>query len=171
MLAGLSAVVAPEDITAVVNTGDDTVIHGLYVCPDLDTVTYTLAGAINTQTGWGLEGETWAAMSELRALSNGRLGWFNLGDRDLGTHLYRTSRLSEGATRSEVAGEIAKRWSVKVRIVPMSDEPVRTKVTIHDGSAEGMEVDFQEYFVKARHQVPVMGVRLCGVDSAQAAPG
>lgn len=171
MLTGLSAIMRPEDITAVVNTGDDTVIHGLYVSPDLDTVTYTLAGAINSQTGWGLEGETWVAMSELRALSNGRLGWFNLGDRDLGTHLYRTSRLAEGATRSEVATEIAARWSVKMRIVPMSDEPVQTKVIIRDGSADGVEVDFQEYFVKARHQVPVMGVQLRGVDTAIAAPG
>lgn len=171
MLTGLSAIMRPEDIIAVVNTGDDTVIHGLHVCPDLDTVTYTLAGAINPQTGWGLEGETWAAMSELRALSNGRLGWFNLGDRDLGTHLYRTSRMAEGATRSVVAAEIAARWGVKVRIVPMSDEPVQTKVIVRDGTADGVEVDFQEYFVKARHQVPVMGVHLRGVDGARAAPG
>ena len=171
MLTGLSAAVDPARITAVVNTGDDTVIHGLHVCPDIDTVTYTLAGAINSGTGWGLQDETWEAMSELRALSGGRLGWFNLGDRDLGTHLYRTSRLGEGATCSEVAAEIAARWSVKVRLIPMSDQPVRTKVVIDDGSPGGTEVDFQEYFVKQRHQIAVRGVRLSGVESAKAAPG
>ena len=107
MLRGLVAVVDPASITAVVNTGDDTVLHGLHISPDLDTVTYTLAGVINPETGWGLAGETWAAMDELRAYSGGRLGWFNLGDRDLGTHLYRTSRLAEGATLTEVTAEIA----------------------------------------------------------------
>ena len=171
MLAGLTAAIDPAQITAVVNTGDDTVIHGLHVCPDLDTVTYTLAGAINSETGWGLQDETWEAMSELRALSGGRLGWFNLGDRDLGTHLYRTSRLAEGATYSEVAAEIAARWSVRVRLLPMSDQPVRTKVVIDDGSPAGSEVDFQEYFVKQRHQVAVRGVRLSGAEDAKAAPG
>src|SRR3984885_9826261 len=100
MLRGLMSVTDPTDITAVVNTGDDTRIHGLHVSPDLDTVTYTLAGVINPETGWGLAGETWAAMDELRAYSGGRMGWFNLGDRDLGTHMFRTSRLAEGATLS-----------------------------------------------------------------------
>ena len=121
LLRGLVAVVDPASVMAVVNTGDDTVLHGLHISPDLDTVTYTLAGVINPDTGWGLSGETWAAMEELRAYSGGRLGWFNLGDRDLGTHLYRTTRLAEGATLSEVTGEIAARWGISVRIVPMSD--------------------------------------------------
>jgi LPPG:FO 2-phospho-L-lactate transferase len=93
MLRGLVSVVDPASVTAVVNTGDDTVMHGLHISPDLDTVTYTLAGMINPDTGWGLAGETWSAMEQLRAYSNGRLGWFNLGDKDLGTHLYRTTRL------------------------------------------------------------------------------
>ena len=171
MLTGLAAAVDPAQITAVVNTGDDTVVHGLHVCPDLDTVTYTLAGAINSGTGWGLQDETWEAMSELRALSGGRLGWFNLGDRDLGTHLYRTSRLAEGGTYSEVAAEIAARWSVKVRLLPMSDQPVRTRILIDDGSPAGTEVDFQEYFVKQHHEVAVRGVRLSGIEDAAAAPG
>lgn len=171
MLAGLSSVIAPEEITAVVNTGDDSVFHGLHVSPDLDTVTYTLAGAISTTSGWGLEGETWSAMQELRALSQDRLGWFNLGDRDLGTHLFRTSRLSEGATLSQVAAEVAARWSVKVRIVPMSDDPVRTKVVVADGADGEVEVDFQDYFVRRRHQVPVRRVELRGAETAKAAPG
>ncbi len=136
MLRGLVAVTDPANITAVVNTGDDTRMHGLFISPDLDTVTYTLAGVINAETGWGLTGETWAAMAELRAYSGGRLGWFNLGDRDLGTHLYRTTRMAEGATLSEVTAEIAARWGVAVRIVPMSDQPVETRVVVvePDGS-------------------------------------
>src|ERR1700685_4608992 len=112
MLQGLVAVADPATITAVVNTGDDTDLHGLHISPDLDTVTYTLAGVINPETGWGLTGETWSAMEELRAYSGDRLGWFNLGDRDLGTHLYRTTRLAEGATLSAVAGEIARRLGI-----------------------------------------------------------
>src|SRR5579884_152830 len=105
MLRGLAAVMNPAEITAVVNTGDDVVLHGLHISPDLDTVTYTLAGAINPDTGWGLAGETWQAMQSLAAYGDGRLAWFNLGDRDLGTHLYRTSRLAEGASLSEVTAE------------------------------------------------------------------
>src|SRR5262249_6601906 len=130
MLRGLVAVVDPASITAIVNTGDDTILHGLHISPDLDTVTYTLAGVINPETGWGLSGETWAAMEELRAYSGGRLSWFNLGDRDLGTHLYRTTRLGEGATLSVVTGEIAARWGVTVRILPMSDNRIETRVVI-----------------------------------------
>ena len=166
MLRGLVSVVDPESITAVVNTGDDTVIHGLHVSPDLDTVTYTLAGVINPGTGWGLDGETWSAMEQLRAYSGGRLGWFNLGDKDLGTHLYRTSRLLEGATLSQVTGEIAQRWGVTVRIVPMSNDRVETRVVVREG-----EIGFQEYFVGHGHDVPVTQVRLAGVEQASAAPG
>jgi LPPG:FO 2-phospho-L-lactate transferase len=171
MLRGLIAVADPATITAVVNTGDDTTMHGLHISPDLDTVTYTLAGVINAETGWGLTGETWAAMSELRAYSGGRLGWFNLGDRDLGTHLYRTTRMEEGATLSEVTAEIGARWGVGVRIVPMSDEPVETRVLVVEPDGSGREVGFQEYFVGRHHDVPVLAVRLVGVDTAPAAPG
>jgi LPPG:FO 2-phospho-L-lactate transferase len=171
LLSGLVSVQDPEDITAVVNTGDDTEMHGLHISPDLDTVTYTLAGMINPETGWGLRGETWSAMAELREYSEGRLGWFNLGDRDLGTHLYRTTRLGEGASLSEVTAEIARRWSLRLRIVPMTDDRVETRIVVDDGSPEGTEVGFQEYFVGARHDVPVRAVRLAGLDSARPAPG
>jgi LPPG:FO 2-phospho-L-lactate transferase len=171
MLRGLVAVTDPADITAVVNTGDDTIMHGLYVSPDLDTVTYTLAGVINPETGWGLTGETWAAMDEVRAYSGGRLGWFNLGDRDLGTHLFRTSRLAEGATLSEVTAEISARWGVAVRILPMSDDRVETRVVVVEEDGTGREVGFQEYFVGRRHQVPVQAVHLSGVEVAEAANG
>jgi LPPG:FO 2-phospho-L-lactate transferase len=107
MLRGLADVVLPAEIVAVVNTGDDVILHGLHISPDLDTVTYTLAGAINPETGWGLAGESWAAMDALAAYGDGTAAWFRLGDRDLGTHLYRTTRLAAGARLSQVTAEIA----------------------------------------------------------------
>jgi LPPG:FO 2-phospho-L-lactate transferase len=167
LLAGLVAVVDPATVTAVVNTGDDAAIHGLAVSPDIDTVTYTLAGVVNPETGWGRRDETWAAMEELRALSGGRLAWFNLGDRDLGTHLYRTARLAEGATLSQVTAEVAARWGVAVRILPMTDDPVATRVTV----AGGEEIGFQDYFVARRHSVAVSSVRFAGAEAAVAGPG
>lgn len=174
MLRGLVGVADPAAITAVVNTGDDTVLHGLYVSPDLDTVTYTLAGAINAETGWGLAGESWQAMGELAALSGGRLSWFNLGDRDLGTHLYRTARLAEGATLSQVTAEIAARWGLGVRLLPMTDDRVETRIRAElavDGVATERELGFQEYFVGHHHDVPVRAVRFVGVEQARAGRG
>lgn len=165
-LAGLVQVVDPADVTAVVNTGDDTTLHGLRVCPDLDTVTYTLGGAVNPETGWGLAGETWQAMESLRAYDAER-AWFNLGDRDLGTHLFRTGRLAEGASLSDVTARIAARWGLGLRVLPMTDDPVATKVTVE---GEG-EIDFQDYFVGRRHSVAVSAVRFAGVESAVAAAG
>jgi LPPG:FO 2-phospho-L-lactate transferase len=158
-------VVDPAEIVAVVNTGDDVVLHGLYISPDVDTVTYTLAGAINPETGWGLSGETWAAMQALEAYGSGDLAWFRLGDRDLGTHLYRTSRLAAGATLSDVTGEIRRRWGVAVRLLPMSDDRVETRVTVG-----GVEIGFQEYFVGRRHEVAVEAVRFAGANAARPAP-
>ncbi|HEX2040391.1 MAG TPA: 2-phospho-L-lactate transferase [Acidimicrobiales bacterium] len=165
LLRGLVAVVPPSEITAVVNTGDDVVLHGLHVSPDLDTVTYTLAGAVNPETGWGLAGESWAAMEALERY--GGLTWFRLGDRDLATHLYRTQRLREGASLSTVAAEIARAWGLEVRLLPMSDDRVETRVGI---AGEG-EVGFQEYFVGRRHSVPVSAVRFAGAEAASPAPG
>ncbi|MDP8937076.1 MAG: 2-phospho-L-lactate transferase [Actinomycetota bacterium] len=164
-LDGLVRVVEPRTVVAVVNTGDDAVLHGLHVSPDLDTVTYTLAGAVNRATGWGLAGETWAVMGALDRYPSS-LAWFNLGDRDLATHLYRTQRLREGATLSEVTGEIAAAWDVAVRILPMTDDPVETRLMLDDG-----EVGFQDYFVRLRHDVAVSAVRFAGMDSARPAPG
>src|SRR5580693_1924280 len=126
MLRGLSAVVGQANITAVVNTGDDLVLHGLYVSPDIDTVTYTLAGASNDETGWGIAGESWTVMEALKAFANAsgpdgpNLTWFNLGDRDLATHLFRTGRLAAGATLSQVTAEVASRFGVQVRLLPMT---------------------------------------------------
>lgn len=166
LLVGLVEVVPAADVTAVVNTGDDTLVHGLHVSPDLDTVTYTLAGVVEPEAGWGRAGETWTAMQELREYDE-RLAWFNLGDRDLATHMYRTARLAEGATLSQVTAEIARRWAVGARLLPMSDQRVETRVTLPGGD----EVGFQEYFVGRRHAVPVTSVRFEGVDAAAPAPG
>ncbi len=165
LLAGLVRAVPPDEVLAIVNTGDDTVLHGLHVSPDLDTVTYTLAGAVNPETGWGLAGESWQAMEALERY--GGITWFRLGDRDLATHLYRTGRLAAGATLSQVTAEVAAGWGVTARLLPMSDDPVRTKVELADGS----QVEFQEYFVKLRHEVAVRSVRFEGAEAALPAPG
>jgi len=164
LLSGLMLARPPEEITAVVNTGDDLVLHGLAISPDLDTVTYTLAGAVNAETGWGLTGETWRAMQALDRY--GGQTWFRLGDLDLATHLYRTQRLAEGAPLSEVTAEIARAWGLDLKLLPMSDDPVRTMLRIEDG-----EISFQDYFVARRHGVPVSAVRFQGADEARPAPG
>ncbi|HVE47527.1 MAG TPA: 2-phospho-L-lactate transferase [Acidimicrobiales bacterium] len=170
LLRGLIDVMDPADITAVVNTGDDIVLHGLHICPDLDTVTYTLAGAINTEQGWGLAGETWAVMESLERY--GGHTWFRLGDRDLATHLFRTQRLTEHATLSSVAAAIAKAWGVEVRVLPMSEDRVETRIAIA-GPVPGTSVDvgFQEWFVGRHHRVPVESVKFLGSMEARPAPG
>jgi LPPG:FO 2-phospho-L-lactate transferase len=165
LLGGLVRIVAPRHVTVVVNTGDDTVLHGLHVSPDLDTVTYSLAGVVNPETGWGLTGETWAAMDALERY--GGETWFRLGDRDLATHLYRTQRLRDGASLSTITSEVAASWDVRPRLLPMSDDAVRTRVTLADGA----EVEFQDYFVRRRHEVEVQAVRFEGAESAGPAPG
>ncbi len=164
LLAGLVQIVPPAAITAVVNTGDDVELHGLHISPDLDTITYTLAGAINPEAGWGLVGETWQAMEALERY--GGVTWFKLGDKDIGTHLYRTHRLREGATLTEVTAEIAAAWDLGLRLVPMSDDPVRTMITVVD---EG-EIGFQDYFVRRRHSVVATAIRFAGVDAATPSP-
>ena len=167
-LSGLMRVVPPDDITAIVNVGDDVVLHGLHIAPDLDTVTYTLAGAIDPERGWGLGGETWQALDMVRRY--GGVGWFNLGDRDLGTHLYRTHRLREGAPLSTITREITRAWDITVDIRPVTDDRVETRVTVDDDGDE-TEIGFQEYFVKLRHAVPVRRVRFVGADDARPGPG
>ena len=164
-LLGLFDVVPPAEVTAIVNVGDDLVLHGLHISPDLDTVTYTLAGAINTETGWGLDGETWQAMTVLEHY--GGRSWFRLGDRDLGTHLYRTQRLADGASLSTATDEIARAWNLGLQLLPASDDPVRTMVTV---AGEG-EIGFQDYFVGRQHSVAVTSVRFEGALDAQPAPG
>jgi LPPG:FO 2-phospho-L-lactate transferase len=168
-LCGLVDVVAPADVTAIVNTGDDDEFHGLWVCPDLDSVTYALAGANNPETGWGLVGETFAAMDALERY--GTPTWFRLGDRDLATHLYRSARRRAGASLTEVTDEIATAWGVRTRLLPMSDEPVATRITVQgpDGTAD--ELAMQEWFVRDRAEPPVLSVRFEGASRSRPAPG
>jgi LPPG:FO 2-phospho-L-lactate transferase len=169
-LTGLLQVVEPADVTAIVNTGDDTELHGLSISPDLDTVTYTLAGAINPETGWGLRDESWQAMAVLRQL--GGEAWFQLGDRDLGTHLFRTGRLAAGAPLSTVTAEIAAGWGLGLRLLPVTDDRLRTLVTVVEGDGgEEREIGFQEYFVQRQHGVPVTSIRFDGADAARPGPG
>lgn len=177
-LRGLVQVVPAHDITAIVNTGDDTVLHGLSISPDLDTVTYTLANAIDPVRGWGLENESWTAMSELARFVNVRPQdssaaptWFNLGDKDLATHFYRTARMQEGATLAQVTSEICQSFGVDVHLVPMSNDRVSTFVTLANDCAAGLqgtEITFQEYFVKHQHSVAVSNVRFAGASTASA---
>jgi len=174
LLEGLVRAVPPADVTAVVNTGDDVVLHGLHVSPDLDTVTYTLAGVVPPERGWGIKDESWAAMEALQrygrvapAGSEAGATWFRLGDRDLATHLYRTRRLAEGARLSTVAAEVAAAWGLELRLLPMTDGRVETRMTV---AGEG-EIGFQDYFVARRHAVAVTGVRFAGADRARPAPG
>jgi LPPG:FO 2-phospho-L-lactate transferase len=164
MLAGLVSVVPPTDVVPIVNTGDDTVLHGLHISPDLDTVSYTLSGRINTETGWGRAGETWRVMEALEAL--GGQTWFRLGDLDLATHLYRTQRLSEGAPLSTVTAELAAALGLTTVPVPMTDDRVETRLVV-----DGTEIGFQDYFVGRRHAVAVEAVHFAGADQAKPAPG
>lgn len=165
LLAGLVKVIDPEELVVIGNTGDDDEFHGLHVSPDLDTITYTLTGEANPGTGWGLAGETWHAMEMLERY--GGETWFHLGDRDIGTHLYRTARLSQGATLSEVTAEIAQALGLSLVLAPMSNDPVRTRIELLDGS----EIGFQDYFVRLHHAVPISGVRFAGAEQSWPTPG
>lgn len=171
-LRGLVRAVDPASICAVVNTGDDTILHGLHISPDLDTITYTLAEAIDPQRQWGLRDESWNMLDALRRYERNRppsstaaSTWFGLGDRDLATHLYRTARLAEGASLSRITTEIAQAWGIDVRLVPMSDDRVETVVDIVEGESTN-RITFQEYFVQRRHSVPISGVEFLGSRSA-----
>jgi len=164
LLRALESVMNRDEITAIVNVGDDLTMHGLTICPDLDTITYTLAGLNNEELGWGLTGETWRVMDELDAL--GGEAWFRLGDRDLATHLYRTERFARGATKSEVAAELAHRHGVRERLLPVTNDPLATIFVTDQG-----DLSFQEYFVRHRHGIPVRSVRFEGAEQCSPAPG
>jgi LPPG:FO 2-phospho-L-lactate transferase len=160
---GLSRVLSPEDLLVVANTGDDFEHLGLAISPDLDTLMYTLAGISDPERGWGLRDETWNFMTALRAL--GGEDWFQLGDRDLATHVERTRRLAAGDSLSQITGDYCRRLGIGARIVPMSDDPVRTRV-----GTEGHWLDFQDYFVRQRCEPAISGVMFHGADRAQAQP-
>jgi LPPG:FO 2-phospho-L-lactate transferase len=164
LLLGLHDVIAPRDLTVIVNTGDDITLHGLKISPDLDIVTYTLAGIVDDAKGWGYRGETFHTLKRLAKF--GRINWFNLGDRDLATHIHRSAMLAEGKSLSEAAESIRLALGVKARILPMSDEPVPTMID----TAEG-ELHFQEYLVKRRAEPVVRGIRFDGAERARPANG
>ncbi|HSW41287.1 MAG TPA: 2-phospho-L-lactate transferase CofD family protein, partial [Patescibacteria group bacterium] len=160
---GLAAVLAPGQLTVVVNTADDEEFHGLLVCPDHDTVLYTLAGLADREQGWGLAGETWAATGMLERF--GEPTWFRLGDRDLALHVHRTRRVREGVRLTEVNRAVQRALGVATPILPMADEPVRTRVRTPAGW-----LPFQEYFVRL-HQAPdVLEVAFAGVQAARPTP-
>ena len=159
LAAGLRDELPPGDLSVVVNTADDFDLWGLHICPDLDTVMYTLAGISNPETGWGIAGETFESLRML-----GRYGedtWFKLGDRDLATHVLRTARLRSGETLTRVTAELSRALGIRSSVLPMSDDPVSTVLETPDGRLE-----FQEYFVRRRQEVEVLGVELRGVEEA-----
>jgi len=161
---GLAQILHPEDLTVIVNTGDDFEQYGLYICPDLDTVCYTLAGMANPGTGWGRVDETWNVIENASKL--GGPDWFSLGDQDLGTHLERTRRLKLGQTLTQITQDFCKAWGIEHTVLPMSDQPVRTIVETEEG-----DLAFQEYFVHRRCEPRVKGFRFEGVNEAEPAPG
>ena len=179
-LRALSRVLPAAQITGIVNTGDDTVLHGLHISPDIDTITYTLAAAIDPERGWGLVDESWRALEALRRYeqirpegSQAGSTWFGLGDQDLATHFYRTARLQEGARLTDITQEIAAAWGLEYRLLPMSDDPAPTMVSVDPKDDPGLDgsgrISFQEYFVRHRHAIPVRELHL-GATSAPPTP-
>ena len=164
LLRGLVRVVDPGEVTVIGNTGDDALVWGLHVSPDLDTVMYALAGRLDVGRGWGLADESFHCLDAMAGLGGDT--WFNLGDRDLATHLVRTQALRAGRTLSEVTAELGRRLGLSTRIVPMSDQPVRTRIETPDGW-----LDFQEYFVREKAQPAVRAVAYVGAEQARPAPG
>ena len=164
LLRGLGRVLDPRDLTVVVNTGDDTLIWGLHVSPDLDTVCYTLGGVIDERKGWGLTDETFHALDQIARY--GEPVWFNLGDRDLATHVHRSRLLREGRSLTQITRAIAQALGVTATVLPMSDQPVRTRILGPDGW-----LAFQEYFVREKAQVEVRAVDYAGAPAARPAPG
>ena len=164
LIEGLAAELDADELTIVCNTADDTLVHGLYVSPDLDTITYTLAGLIDPDQGWGVRNDTFAVLQQL-----GQLGvetWFKLGDRDLALHIRRTQLINEGLKLSEVTDQLRRALGIKPKILPMSDEKVQTRVNTPQG-----EISFQEFFVKEHWTREVTGIHFAGVEQSQPAPG
>lgn len=168
LLRGLAACLGPDPLTVIGNTGDDADIWGLHVSPDLDTVIYALAGRLDVERGWGLSGETFRCLEAMAGL--GAETWFNLGDRDLATHLHRTRRLRAGSPLSAVTDEIARRLGVRAHVLPMSDDVIRTRI-LTDGPGGDRWLSFQEYFVKEKALVEVLDVAYEGAAAARPAPG
>src|SRR4051812_8403084 len=175
-LRGVRSALPEAEITAVVNTGDDVTLHGLRICPDLDTVVYTLGGGIDEERGWGRAGESWAVKDELAAYG-AEPTWFGLGDRDLATHLIRTRMLDAGYPLSQVTAAIAERWQPGATVLPMSDQRVETHVVVPDPddatqpSRRQRAIHFQEWWVRYRAALEPSAFVQVGVDAASPAPG
>lgn len=165
LVDGLARIIDPSNLTIIVNTGDDFEYYGLSISPDLDAVGYTLAGLSNPVTGWGIKDETWNTLAQLKWM--GGPVWFNLGDKDLATHLERTRLLNEGYSLSEVTKMFCDRWDVKHTILPMSNQKVATKIIDKDGT----RLDFQEYFVQNRWEPVVQKIEFSGIETSIPAPG
>lgn len=163
-LQGLVEVVDPGDVTVISNTGDDIELFGLHVSPDVDIVMYALAGVVNPETGWGIEGDTFAVVDALQRFGYER--WFNLGDKDLATAIHRTRLLREGMPLHAVVADIARAFGLRSTILPMANERVETRITGPDG-----EMPFQDYMVRYRMEPEVRGIRFAGVESAAPPPG
>src|SRR5215467_13392726 len=161
---GLRQVVAPEELTIIVNTGDDLEWWGLYISPDLDSIMYVLSGLLSNERGWGVKGDTFYCLAAMGQM--GQPIWFHTGDRDLAVHVFRSQLLREGKTLAQATEVIASKLDVKAKILPMSNSRVETRVTTPIG-----ELSFQEYFVQRWYQDPVSSVRLVGIDNADPAPG
>jgi LPPG:FO 2-phospho-L-lactate transferase len=164
LIEGLAAEIDPVQLTIICNTGDDSIFHGLYVSPDIDTITYTLAGSIDSAKGWGIKDDTFVVLDELRRLGND--AWFNLGDKDLATHITRTRLLDEGRKLSEITDQLRRTLGVRSTILPMSDERIETRVETPAG-----EISFQEFFVRERWTPEVTGIRFLGAEQSRPAPG
>ncbi len=161
---GLRQVVPAEELTIIVNTGDDLLWWGLYVSPDIDSITYVLSGMLSRERGWGVKGDTFFCLQHMGQL--GQPIWFHAGDRDLAVHILRSKLLAEGKTLSEVTTEICEKLGVKARILPMSNSRVETRVGTRFG-----EISFEEYFVQRWYQDPVESIRFAGAADAEPSPG
>jgi len=163
-LTGLTRLVKEEDLIVIVNTGDDMDLFGLHISPDIDIVSYTLAGIVDEEKGWGIKGDTFQCLSMLK--KHGADTWFNLGDRDLATHIYRTDRLRQGLSLSQVTDEVCRALGLKVKILPMSNDKFETRITTPEGA-----MHFEEYFVKTQFREEVLGVDFVGSASAKPSQG
>ena len=164
LIEGLASVLDPAGLTIICNTGDDAIFHGLYVAPDIDTILYTLAGLIDAERGWGISDESFVVLQQLERL--GEQTWFNLGDKDLATHIVRTKLLGQGRKLSHIVDQIRRALGVTSKILPMSDDRIETRVTTREG-----EMSFQEFFVKERWTPEVLAVDFAGAAQSRPAPG
>lgn len=163
-LTGLTKLVRHDNLTVIVNTGDDIELFGLHISPDIDIVTYTLAGMVDEEKGWGIRGDTFQCLGMLK--KQGFETWFGLGDQDLATHIYRTTRLKQGATLTQISSEVGNSLGLKLRIIPMSNDKFETRIQTPNGI-----MHFEEYLVKRQAKDEVLGIEFAGVATAKPSPG